>query len=79
MKERGEQALNALDNVFAFVEDVFGDGHEMLVLVTDLTVSYPCAYFINQRGCKAYFAYSKKYRVRDRQQRIEEEMERLEI
>lgn len=79
MKERGEQALNALDNVFAFVEDVFGDGHEMLVLVTDLTVSYPCAYFINQRGCKAYFAYSKKYRVRDRQQRIEEEMELLEI
>ena len=36
-----------LHNLFVFVEDTFGEGNEMLLLVTECTVQADCAAFIN--------------------------------
>ncbi len=49
----------ALDSAFAFTERAFGDGQEMLLLVTDLSVNAYTMAFINDHGCDAYFAHNQ--------------------
>ena len=50
---------SALDNAFRFVEDAFGNGQEMLLLVTDLSVNRYGMAFINDHGCERYFAHNE--------------------
>lgn len=47
-----DEATAALDNVFKFVEEAFGEGQEMLMLVTDLSVSRAGMAFINDHGVR---------------------------
>lgn len=44
-----------LDNMFEFVENVFGRDKEMLIIVTDLTANFNSAEFIGKYGCDKYF------------------------
>ena len=50
---------DALNHAFAFVEDAFGSGQEMLLLVTDLTVNRYGMTFINDHGCDSYFKHNE--------------------
>ncbi|MCC8029387.1 MAG: AAA family ATPase [Lachnospiraceae bacterium] len=68
-----------LSNLFQFVEKTFGAGNEMLVLVTDLTVNYNSAAFISRCGCSEYEKYNKKYQIYERQQEIEDAVQKLQI
>ena len=70
MKKETAEISAKISNLFAFVEKAFGDGNEMLILVTDLTVNYNSAKFISQKGCKEYFKYNKKFQLYERQQEI---------
>ena len=79
MRQDSVQISKELSNLFAFVEKIFGDGNEMLVLVTDLTVNYNSAKFISQKGCKEYYKYNKKFQIYERQQEIADVMEQLQI
>lgn len=79
MKLQSAEISSQLSNLFAFVEKIFGDGNEMLVLVTDLTVNYNSAKFISQKGCKEYYKYNKKFQIYERQQEIADVMEQLQI
>ena len=58
-------------------EDVFGDGQEMLILVTELTVNYYSAQFINRHGCDKYFAHNKSLMFYERQKELINEIEQL--
>ena len=44
-----------LDNMFKFVEEVFGREKDMLIIVTDLTANGNSAEFIGKYGCDKYF------------------------
>lgn len=79
MRQDSVQISKELSNLFEFVEKIFGDGNEMLVLVTDLTVNYNSAKFISQKGCKEYYKYNKKFQIYERQQEIADVMEQLQI
>lgn len=79
MRQDSVQISKELFNLFDFVEKIFGDGNEMLVLVTDLTVNYNSAKFISQKGCKEYYKYNKKFQIYERQQEIADVMEQLQI
>lgn len=48
-----------LHNVFDFVEKAFGDGNEMLILMTELTVIDECAIFISTYGLEDYSRHNK--------------------
>lgn len=65
--------------MFAFCEDVFGEAQEMLILVTELTISYYGAHFISRYGCKEYFAHNKELLFYGRQKEIIRELESLEL
>ena len=70
MKQHLSDTQFALENMFLFIEDVFGSGQEMLVVVTELTVNYYSAKFISRYGCEKYFEHNKELLVYERQQEL---------
>ena len=79
LKKQAKETGKHLSNVFAFCEAVFGDGQEMLLLVTELTISYYGARFISRYGCPEYFRHNKEILFHERQQEIIAELEKLEL
>lgn len=49
-----------LDRAFAFLEQCFGDGPEMLLFLTSLTRMDPAMDFIGRHGCPAYIHWSSQ-------------------
>ncbi len=62
-KKQVEDAGIRLSQVFTFCEEVFGDGQEMQILVSELNISYYGMHFISRHGCKEYVAHSTGQRV----------------
>ena len=79
LKTQAEKAGKELSNVFAFCEEVFGDGQEMLILVTELTISYYGAHFISRYGCKEYFNHNKELLFYERQKELIQQIENLDL
>lgn len=79
MKKQADAAGKQLSNLFTFCEEVFSDGQELLILVTELTISWYGAHFISRYGCKEYFAHNKELLFYERQKEIIAELENLEL
>lgn len=79
LKKDADTAGKKLSNVFAFCEEVFEDGQEMLILVTELTISYYGAHFISRYGCKEYFNHNKELLFYERQKEIIGQLENLKL
>ena len=67
-----------LSNLFKFGEEAFGDGQEMVIIVTELTANYYSAKFISTYGCKEYFEHNKELLFYERQKEIIAEISELE-
>lgn len=79
LKKQADTAGKQLSNAFIFCEEAFGDGQELLILVTELTISYYGAHFISRYGCKEYFAHNKELLFYERQKELISEIENLEL
>ena len=79
LKKQADAAGKQLSNVFLFCEEVFDEGQEMLILVTELTISYYGAHFISRYGCKEYFNHNKELLFYERQKEIIREIENLDL
>lgn len=79
LKKQAADAGKALSNTFLFCEEVFGDDQEMLILVTELTISYYGARFISRYGCKEYFAHNKELLFYERQKEIIQQIEAFDL
>ena len=80
LKTQAADAGKKLSNVFAFCEAVFGgDSQEVLILVTELTISYYGARFISRYGCKEYFAHNKDLLFYERQKEIISQLDALDL
>lgn len=77
LKSYATTAGEKLSNVFKFCEEVFPDGQEILILVTELTISYYGARFISRYGCKEYFDHNKELLFYERQKELIGEIESL--
>ncbi len=66
-----------LHNLFVFVEDTFGEGNEMLLLVTECTVQADCAAFINAYGCEDYVRHNEGLMLTERSDVLLEEIREL--
>ena len=69
-KEESEITGNQLTHMFEFCEEVFNEGNEILILVTELTINYYTAMFISRYGCKKYFEHNKELLFYERQKEI---------
>ena len=74
-----DDAAAALDNVFRFVEEAFGEGQEMLMLVTDLSVSRAGMAFINDHGCERYFAHNQNLQFYERGSDLAARIDRITL
>ena len=79
LKAQAQQAGEKLSNLFRFCEEVFPDGQELLILVTELTVSPYSAKFISRYGCEEYFTHNKELLFYERQQEILSQLEELDL
>ena len=79
LKKQADAAGKQLSNVFLFCEEVFEEGQEMLILVTELTISYYGAHFISRYGCKEYFNHNKELLFYERQKEIIRQIEDFDL
>ena len=79
MKKAAAEAGTRLSNVFLFCEEVFSGGQEMVILVTELTISAAGAGFIRRYGCKEYFRHNKELLFHERRQEILREIQELNL
>ena len=66
MKLAAADASARLDHLFAFAEKVWGDGQEMVILVTELTVGLYPSRFIARYGCDAYYKHNDSLKLYER-------------
>lgn len=79
LKETALLTGQRLENLFAFAEKVFGDGQEMLIIVTELTAANDAARFIAQYGSTAYFRHNKELLFYERQIETIREIDNLDL
>jgi hypothetical protein len=79
MRGTASNAKRKIDNLFVFCETAFGEGEEILLLVTELTASYHGARFIGHYGCDKYFEHNKELQFHERQQDILTRIKELEL
>ena len=69
-KENIARVKEQLKHLFSFADEVFGDGQETLILVTELTVRYYCAKFITKFGCDEYFKHNQNLMFYERKKEL---------
>ena len=79
LKKQVEKTDSELENMFLFAEDVFEEGQEMLILVTELTKGFYSAHYISRYGCNKYFEHNKELLFYERQNEIIREIEDLDL
>ena len=79
MKQNTMAVKERLHHLFAFVERVFEDGNEMLILVTELTVGEHSARFIGMFGCEDYARHNEKLLLSERRDELQEEIAALQL
>ncbi len=63
-----------LDHAFAFLEETFGQGQELVIFVTELTAYPDTSWFVETFGCDAYFRHNRELLFDDTRHRIREEI-----
>ena len=79
MKRETVQVQEKLHHLFEFAQEAFGEGNEMLILVTELTVSSAGAGFIATFGSPDYQRFSEELMLSERQSQIQEKIAKLEL
>ena len=77
-KENCAAVKNRVSNLFKFVEEVFEQGQEMLILVSEMTVRYHCAKFISRFGCEEYFDHNNDLMFYQRKKELIAKIDELE-
>ena len=77
LSKEADDVKKRLSNMFLFGEEVFGEGQELLIIVTELTANYNSARFISEFGCEEYFKHNKELLFYERQREIITKIENL--
>jgi type I site-specific restriction-modification system R (restriction) subunit len=72
-----EKTQAALERGFSFAEEVFADGPELTLLVSDLTCNPSAMEFIRTFGCEKYFAHCDHVLLQSRQKKLMEKIDAL--
>lgn len=77
LSEKAEAVGQKFANAFSFLENVYGQGQEILLFVTELTISESMARFISHYGCEAYDRHSRDLMFYERSREIASRAEAL--
>ncbi len=79
IKQRVAVLSDRLHYMFEFVGVSFGEGNEMLILVTELTAGKYSSRYISTYGCEDYHKYNKLLMITERQNDMRENISRLDL
>lgn len=65
-----DTAAAALAHSFAFLEEAFGAGQEMVIFISELTMNFYSVTFISENGSEAYYRYNKELLFEEKQKSI---------
>lgn len=71
-----DEAGEKLNHAFDFIEEVFKDGQEMLIFVTELTITPEISSFLAENECEKYDIYNEKLMVGSGRAKLLKELER---
>lgn len=78
-KQETETVGQKLHYLFTFVEDAFGSGNEMLVLLTECTVNKDSARFISIYGCEDYQKHNEEMMISERGDTLMQQIAELDL
>ena len=79
LRKHADSASSMSDCMFDFVEEVYGDGQEMITLIAELTINPYSAQFLKRYGCKKYFAHNKEMLFHERHKNLVIEILSLDL
>lgn len=79
MKESVSETGSKLHYLFEFADRAFAEGNEMLILVTELTVSKQSARYIAMFGSEDYQKYNDLLMITERQNEMKENIAKLDL
>ncbi|MBP3327141.1 MAG: AAA family ATPase [Coprococcus sp.] len=79
MKQQVSVLSGRLHYMFEFAWTSFGEGNEMLILVTELTAGKYSSRYIGTYGCEDYHKYNKLLMITERQNDMKESIMQLEL
>ena len=78
MRREASEAGVGMEAMLGFAEKVWGEGQELLILVTELTVNPYAARFISRYGCDAYYRHNEALMLYERHSEIIRRLGELE-
>lgn len=75
MEGQREEWAKKLECAFGFMEEAFGEGEEMVIFVTELTMSQESVLFLADYHCERYLHYSERLLVGSRKRALLSELE----
>lgn len=74
LEDAEKKAMNALEHAFDFMEQAFENGEEMVVFVTELTLSPEAAMFLAEHTCERYMTYNEQLLIGKRKRELLSEL-----
>ena len=71
LEQEGEKAVEA---AFDFMENAFGNGQEMILFVTELTLMTEAVQFFAQHPCERYLQYNQELLIGTRRRELLDEL-----
>ena len=72
-----EKASGKLEYAFDFMEAAYGEGQEMVVFITELSMNRYAAWLLEEYDCDRYYMYNKNLLFNEKEQLIREQLERV--
>ena len=78
-QEQTARTIRKTKNLFRFCDEVFPQGQEIAILVTELTIHPGSAYFIAEHKIQEYFAHDKEFLFHQRELDMLQEIRELNL
>lgn len=79
LKKRNQISQDTLNYCFEFFEEVFAEGQEMLILVTEMTINKGISKYIYSHGCPKYYEHNKQLLFEDKQNELLEKIDAINL
>lgn len=76
-RQAASETSLALKKGFSFAEKAFGDGPEILFLISDLSHNPNAVSFIRNFGCEEYFRFNKKLKFQEERETLLQEIDSM--
>ncbi|MDD2958752.1 MAG: AAA family ATPase [Lachnospiraceae bacterium] len=76
-EQKIEETAAQLEYAFDFMEAAFGEGQEMVIFITELSVHSDAVWFLRENECPRYYKYNKSLLFEDQQAAIRQQLDEV--